>query len=657
MSNLDQVWIGSQDASDLLGVSERTVRRQAASYESREVPLVGRGGTRIEFRLQSLGSSAVVKWTERSQHRIPSDLLACGEESELLGAAYERANHHTRNQFQRRWRILAACNGIEGRSALSAWCESWNQDHPDDQVAVPTIYRWRSERERGGFVALLSRETRLAKSTVRDSWFEDFRASYLDQGRLSAPVSRQIALGKAIQRAEIHEGDEFPSVQAFLRRLESEVAPAIIRYAREGRKKFYDRDGIHIERDYSQVPVGRVWVGDTHTWDVFVKVGETPVPQTCYLTLWLDMASQCPMGWHIHTSAPSAENSMRALKDGIERFGIPSEALVDNGREYRNKDFSGQVRGHKINFDEQSTQSVASVLGLRMRFATPRNARAKIIERNFLEIKNKFSRFWTTFKGGNVLEKPERLKEILRRGDIPSFDEVCAAANQFLSETFPHFQHGGKVHQGRTRAQLLEEGLSASPLPRPTTETLSRLVTRVVMGRVRYNGFRLADLQCTWWADWMPAYKGRTICLRYDPENLREAWCYEESGPLIGTAQLRQALDALVGDDDMISKARLREQISEQRREEQILHTMFPGKTADQVRDDLSALGASVSSRRVLSTTGPDIKLTSHDIAAAKVRREARSGQSDLESYAPASPKPPNSPLCWYDEDIVAAAG
>jgi transposase InsO family protein len=295
----------------------------------------------------------------------------------------------------------------------------------------------------------------------------------MDQGRLSAAMSRMVALGKASQRGEIVGQENFPSVHAFLRRLESEVAPALIEYARKGQKKWYDKNGINIERDYSQVPVGRVWVGDTHTWDVFVRVGKDPVPSTVYITLMLDMASQFPMGWHIHVSAPSAENAMRALKHGVEQHGIPEECYIDNGREYKNKDFSGITHGCAIRFDEQATQSVAAILGIRMRFALPYNARAKIIERNFREIKDKFSRFWQTFKGGSVAEKPERLKATLKRGDIPTLEDFTQAANQFLSETFPQFQHKGHFGNGAgglrrkfgADGELVHEGLPFTLTP------------------------------------------------------------------------------------------------------------------------------------------------------------------------------------------------
>lgn len=668
MTALDEVWISTQEVARLLQISIDATRRRLNHFETREVEGLGRGGKRLEIRLASLGPEAIDRWQDKIS--IPMATIgamadACAaaaaaprtlpEDRERLTSAFESATNRVREHYQRCFRILSACEGVEGRHSLGLWVDSWNKKHPDDTVAVPTIYRWRAAQREYGLLGLLEREDRTPRTTVRDDWYEWFRGAYLDQGRLSAPMARLVALGKARLAGQEVADDQFPSHWAFMRRLESDLSPSAIEYARQGRKRWYDRHGVHIERDYSQVPAGQVWVGDTHTWDVFVRVGKDPVPQTCYLTLFLDMKSYAAMGWHIHLSAPSAENSMRALKHGVENHGIPTDILVDNGREYKNRDFAGITHGHVINYDEQSTQSLMSVLGIRIRFATPKNARAKIIERNFKEIKDKFSRFWGTFKGGNVIEKPERLKATLKRGDIPLLEEFVAAANQFLSETFPAIPCHGSHHNGLSRGALLEAEMK-TPLARATDETLSRLVSRTVTGKVKNRGFYIAALNAWWWAEWMVSKKGETIELRYDPEDLRTAWCYEAKGPFLGTAQLREAINALVDDTDEISKARLANQMHQMRGEEKLLRSMFPQQTTAQSRSNLEALGAAVGSRPLsLPGSGP-IRVTDHDHVAAKLKRDRRIQGIDITKLSTPD-APEKTTLRWYDENQFTAAG
>jgi hypothetical protein len=152
----------------------------------------------------------------------------------------------------------------------------------------------------------------------------------------------------------------------------------------------------------------------------------------------------------------------------------------------------------------------------------------------------------------------------------------------------------------------------------------------------------------------MTVRKGQEIQLRYDPEDLREAWCYEPSGPFIGTATLREAIGALVSDSDMVSKARLASQIQEQKGEEKLLRKMFPQRNAQSVREDLAALGAAVGAAAPQLPQSQTIRATAHDIAAAQVRREERSGKQDLERLAPAESEA-TTQLRWYDEPVAAA--
>ncbi len=51
--------------------------------------------------------------------------------------------------------------------------------------------------------------------------------------------------------------------------------------------------------------------------------------------------------------------------------------------------------------------------------AIVKNAKAKIIERRFRDIKDHLSRLFETYTGGNVVEKPEKLKGVLKNGEIP----------------------------------------------------------------------------------------------------------------------------------------------------------------------------------------------------------------------------------------------
>ena len=63
-----------------------------------------------------------------------------------------------------------------------------------------------------------------------------------------------------------------------------------------------------------------------------------------YLSAWLDARSGIFTGWYV-TDGPGSQATLNALRKGILKFGIPSRAYVDNGREFLTRDIGG--RGHR----------------------------------------------------------------------------------------------------------------------------------------------------------------------------------------------------------------------------------------------------------------------------------------------------------------------
>ena len=620
------IWISSTKAAELLGISDRQVRRSVSMWNYRWSEKDGRKVLEIDVR--SLPAEASNRYVQETLPEAP-EVATRAEDVETVIRSYDRATDRAKKNFDKWTLILLKCEGITGTKELGRFVDEWNKAHPEMKTSIKSIYRQRASVEDGGKISLINhRET--MRSTVTDTMFDDFKTAYLTANKLSAFSSWMIAFGKAKERGECKGEDDFPSKSAFVRRLKNEFAPGVIYFAREGKKKFYDNMGYHIRRDYSDVKAGRVWVGDTRTWDVFVKVQGQEKPATCYITYFIDMLTYMPMGWHLHIDSPGTENTLRAIRNGIKRYGLPEELLVDNGREYRNRDFSGQSRGNKIVEDEQYAESLASRLGIKMHFAIPRNARAKIIERNFRDIKDHFDRLFNSFKGGTVVEKPEPLKGVLKRGDFVDWDTFKGLADQFISEVFPGIKCNGDHHKGKSRAELWnEEIVKREPMRRVSKETLSMLVSRTVSGRIMHMGFHLAQLDTWYWAEWMPVWKGREVIFRYDPDDMRTAWCYDLNKKLIGECTLQSAVGAMVKDDDAVGKAQIAEGVARKRHEEKLLKEICPDMTKEQAADYISAMRSAVGPQDIFVPQGPT-HLTRHDRDSEQLRADRKVGNADI---------------------------
>ena len=620
------IWISSTKAAELLGISDRQVRRSVSMWNYRWSEKDGRKVLEIDVR--SLPAEASNRYVQETLPEAP-EVATRAEDVETVIRSYDRATDRAKKNFDKWTLILLKCEGITGTKELGRFVDEWNKAHPEMKTSIKSIYRQRASVEDGGKISLINhRET--MRSTVTDTMFDDFKTAYLTANKLSVFSSWMIALGKAMERGDVKDQSEFPSKSAFNRRLKSEFAPDVIYFAREGKKKFYDNKGYHLDRDYSDLKAGQVWVGDTRTWDVFVKVQGQEKPATCYITLFMDFKTYMPMGWCLHHDAPGTENTLRAMRNGIERYGLPEEIYVDNGREYRNRDFSGQSRGHQIVEDEQYAESMASRLGIKMHFAIVRNARAKIIERNFLIIKNGFDRLFNSFKGGTVVEKPEPLKGVLKRGDFATWEEFYDMAQDYMQNVFPGLPCQGKHHNGKTRSQLWnEEIVKREPMRRVSKETLSMLVSRTVSGRIMHMGFHLAQLDTWYWADWMPVWKGREVIFRYDPDDMRTAWCYDLNKKLIGECTLQSAVGAMVKDDDAVGKAQIAEGVARKRHEEKLLKEICPDMTKEQAADYISAMRSAVGPQDIFVPQGPT-HLTRHDRDSAQLKADRKVGNADI---------------------------
>lgn len=642
------IWISPKEAAEFLEVSDRAVRMSLAKYTTRQVPAKGApGGKRSEILLNSLPESIQEKWARINLPEIP-EAHVIEDDEESIHRAYEKATSRTKNHFDKWSQILLSSEGIVGTFPLGLWVQTWNQNHPDMQTSVKSLYRIRDLVRKEGRIALL-REPGNSQSTVEDRWFDSWKKAYLTQDLRSAALCRLIALGEARQAGEMVDEESFPSYHAFERRLKKELAPATIFYARYGEKPFEDRYGVHMQRTYENLPVGQCWVGDTRTWDVFVRLPGQEAPSTCYITLFIDMHSYVPMGWHVHTSAPSTDNTLRAIRSGIETYGLPDDLYVDNGREYRNKDFSGQTRGHQICADTQRAESLASRLGFRMHFAVVKNARAKVIERQFLVIKNSFDKLFSSYKGGSVAEKPQKLKEVLKAGTYPTFEDFKAKVDTYLKDIFVNLPCQGAHHKGQTRAQLFKAKMSErAPMRSVSREAASMLTTRTSRGRIHHRGFRLVELDCWYWAEFMPVHKGREVVLRYDPEDLRIAWLYAEDGSLLGEASLVHAVEALASHDDAVSKAQIAEGQARKKRERKMLSELFPTATKDESTELLEALRVGLGRTEIDPRQGP-LQVTTHDRDFAALQAESRLGVQDITGLftEPATKKPL---VAWEDE-------
>lgn len=118
---------------------------------------------------------------------------------------------------------------------------------------------------------------------------------------------------------------------------------------------------------------------------------------------------------------------------------------VDNGREYLTADIGGL--GHRTKarrVEIKLPTPILQRLGITMVNALPRNGRAKIIEREFRNF-TFLSQLFDTYCGSNVVTKPDKLKQILRAGRIPTDGQLYQVVEDMIEGYFNLLPYNGKI--------------------------------------------------------------------------------------------------------------------------------------------------------------------------------------------------------------------
>ena len=168
-------------------------------------------------------------------------------------------------------------------------------------------------------------------------------------------------------------------------------------FAREGAKGLKDKAEPYIVRDASVLDVFSVLVADGHRLNFQVINPFTGKPCRANLVGFLDWKSTGMAGFEIMLEEDT-QCIASALRNSILTCGkIPDIVYQDNGRAFRSKFFQGDKK-----FEELGFNGIYGKLGIKSVFAAPYNARAKVIERFFLDFQEGFEKLLPSYIGSSI---------------------------------------------------------------------------------------------------------------------------------------------------------------------------------------------------------------------------------------------------------------
>ncbi len=355
-----------------------------------------------------------------------------------------------------------------------------------------------------------------------------FLSIVLSQNR--PPAADAYRLVRAVAQ---REGWHWPSFSTVRARYDREITQPVEILACEGARKYTAAALPKIEQRIDDVPAGSWWIGDERTLDVLVREPtsgkrgfRTFRPK---LTAWLDRRSRMFVGWVLGSLANS-DTILSAFKRGAQRYGLPTDVTIDNGRDYR---AVGGPRSRK--WDELDTARVGDAFaqaGVDAHAATPFWPWAKMIESHFRTVKDRLDRYIIAFRGGCPAEKPADAAAIAEDpSQMLTLPELSDVVTEFFAAHHAEPQSGDGMF-GLTPNLVMER--YAGPRRECSPDVLallcSRLVGPVTVGRdgvlwrgVRYGRFDVVVHQM----------QGRSVMLRIDPDDAaRVTICDAQGAPL-----------------------------------------------------------------------------------------------------------------------------
>ena len=534
-----EAMLTAKEVADLKGCSARWVRELAEQKRMRGQKRINADGSpEWVFPISGLAPDLQQKYFCQLKASLPTpsaDILPKRRTSSPLDhyTAEERKEIawwlKTVDDWQR-YRNKYPGSKAEADGKFIALCAKIDPEHP---LSVDMLYsRWKAIRE-DDLDGLVNKrgKNRKGKSTITEPMRQAFLYYYLDQSQ--HPIKKCYEYMKlwAQQEAPYLVAD-IPSYTTFYRMVQNDIPEPIKVLGREGEKAFDDRCAPYIQRIYSEMASNEWWIADNHTFDVITQ-GDNGQRHRLCLTAFFDARSGIFTGCYV-TLNPSSQATLIALRKGILKYGIPENIYVDNGREFLTFDIGGLGHRKKKPKDGQERFEPPPVferLGIKMTNALVRNAKAKIIERRFRDVKDHLSRLFDTYTGGNVLEKPERLKGVLKNGEIPLDSTFTEAVEELLDWYFNQQPYGGEViaDRGKPRQQVYNENLYTKRVA--GAEDLSLMLMRSARPqKVTRRGVHLdiAGQRLDYWNDDMLMnLLGKQVYFRYDPDDLSEVRVYD----------------------------------------------------------------------------------------------------------------------------------
>ncbi len=454
--NIQDIWIDVETLAKLKNITKRAVRLSLHQdkYEYKVENI--RGGKTYKIKLASLEEDLQIKYfqtyyatfketdskvIELENLNIKQEKLISEKQKKIALAKYDLIYAWLNFRKTQKQDKLKPKNTNPDKEFIELYNTGMYQSlifKTLGKVSIGSLYRWRKILGyNGDWTCLVGQYKYSTRKEYRTSLNEEqikiFIQILLSPSAFS--IGKSISLTKHILKERGYE--ILPQDVTFRRYAKWFRDNNLDKWtlARHGEKALKDKVSPYIVRNASLLKPGQVLIADGHDLNFQVINPFTGKPCRATLLGFLDWKSGGLVGYDIMLEE-CTQNIASALRNAILNLDhIPEYVYQDNGRAFRGKYFKGTE-----NFSELGFTGVYKQLGIEPVYATPYNARAKVIERFFLEFQESFEKLIPSYIGTSIESKPAHLKrnEKLHKqihekyNFVPTIEQTIQLINKWL---------------------------------------------------------------------------------------------------------------------------------------------------------------------------------------------------------------------------------
>lgn len=500
-------FITIKELAELKGVSPRAVRLSKSKYQTREIKV--QGGSSFEILLSSIEPQLQEKYLNISTELTSSctALVPINSAQNLPNKAKEVGL--ARLDLIREWQKFRKAQRFKTQ-ADKEFVETYstgllyeNIFEKLGKISIGTLERWKRKVKNTSDYRLLMPNYNYStefRTTLNEFEKQVFLKILLHPNKFS--IGKAISISRHIleKTKRVNIADvTFRRYANWFRDNHFNVWTLV----RDGEKALKDNVEPFIKRDISKLEVGDVLVADGHKLSFLVQNPFTGKPTRAILIGFLDWKSSYLCGYEIMLEE-NTQCIASALRNSLINLSFaPKIVYQDNGRAFRAKYFT------QSDFLESGFEGLYAKLGIKTVFAKPYNARAKVIERFFLEFQESFEKLMPTYSGSSIGNKPAHFKRnkkfhksYFKPNYVPTIDEVKNLINQWLE-----FKHSQPCLNDKERN--IKEVFGSRPKSKIDLSNLDDLMMSQEIKTIYRNGIRF--LNTFYWSDKLYGLKTQVV--------------------------------------------------------------------------------------------------------------------------------------------------